>query len=453
MIIRDNLILPMSDSNVFLMNLVTFRRMVLQAARGKVLLGMKDKPIIDYSAEERGIINYLEEEGQFLVESDLAQIETELEQEQTALFSEKKAVYAGLILTYACNARCIYCFQRKMPGITDRERVMTKGQVDGIGEFYEHYSDLLNLNGEYHFAITGGESLLPGTRSVLEYIFSKWPKARFGFLTNGVNLFEMVDGLPLAQIDNIVISLDGIEEIHNQRRPVPGVENPFDQIIRGIEKALTYGLQIELHITADRNSIWHVPKLLDYLDARGWLRHPAVKIGLSGVYNKEKGAMLDPSFNTPDEMMDIQSKLFATDKRLYTLGNSTFYGLHKLRFAMRRGINKPFIPRIYACTGLHGSNYHFDPYGKIYLCSEVAGRDEGCLGTYHPEIKLDEGKVKAFTNRYSLNLTRCRKCAFRFICSGGCPAIALGSTGNLMEPVCNYYGEEALLERIGEITL
>lgn len=88
-----------------------------------------------------------------------------------------------LILTYDCNYSCVYCFEKNEKGIKNQ---FTVDHVKKVDEFYDKYCSYYGIPKAYDtITITGGETLLPQNRSVLEKIFSCWESNKFYIFTNG----------------------------------------------------------------------------------------------------------------------------------------------------------------------------------------------------------------------------------------------------------------------------
>lgn len=455
MIFRENLIVNRPDKTVFMLNLLTYRRKILEAGAYELLKTIKTKAegFVPYTETEQELVSRLEDEGQFLNEKQIHYVERELEAEQKQLLEQASGPFIGINLTYHCNANCIYCYQKQFTGLPANDTVMTPTQIDQIEEFYRRYADIFNINDDFRIALSGGEPLLPEHSSILQYIFEKWPQARLEICTNGINLAQMLELLPLDRLDLVKISLDGIGEVHNQRRPVAGVSDPFTATVEGIDKALASGLKVNLKITADRRTIHRIPDLLKFIDSKGWGATRNLSIGFTGVFSWKGGTTLDPAFNDVKEMVDSQIELRNVDPRIARINNNVFYGLQYLTRAMLRPANVHLEPRLYSCGILVRPNYTFDPSGRIYLCGDLIGIPEGVLGTYYPEIEFDKEKFLELRRRSVMQIEKCRQCAFRFVCGGGCPSTALRSKGDLMAPECNYFADEYVLEKLGELFL
>lgn len=453
MIFRENLIVTRPDQSVFMINLITFRRKTLPAETYELFEQISSKTQEEYTDEEQELVIMLEAEAQFLSSEEIELIESKIMKDRDDQVSEDNSTKINLILTYGCNANCIYCFQSQIEGLTSKDLQMTPEHIDKIDEFHRQFAEELKYTDNYKIGITGGEPLLAANRPILNYIFNKWDDARYFICTNGVNLDCMIDEIPAAQVDQFKISLDGVEEIHNQRRPVSGIVNPFGETVKGIEKALKKEVKVLLKITVDRETIHHVPELLRFIDSQGWIETGNLQMGFTGVFTRESGTNLDPAFNTPKEMVDSLIALRKIDSRIAYMRNNVFYGLGGLRYALLRPANLRLSPRVYGCGVLQNSSYTFDPSGQIYLCGDIVATAEGVLGRYFPEIKFDLEKVLGVRERNVFAIEQCRKCAFRFVCGGGCPAIALRNSGDLMQPACNYFTDEYVLEKMGELFL
>ncbi|MFC6652570.1 SPASM domain-containing protein [Paenibacillus rhizoplanae] len=58
------------------------------------------------------------------------------------------------------------------------------------------------------------------------------------------------------------------------------------------------------------------------------------------------------------------------------------------------------------------------------------------LGTYYPQLELDEQKLALWKERHVLNQPECKGCNIAFLCSGNCPVQAGRTTGSILGAYC-----------------
>src|SRR5699024_786565 len=111
---------------------------------------------------------------------------------------------------------------------------------------------------------------------------------------------------------------------------------------------------------------------------------------------------------------------------------------------LNRPKNEPYTPKFQRCNSQFLSNYYFSCDGKVYFC-DCINENDGIVGTYFPNISIDENAVSNLLNRSVIRNERCKKCAYKFICLGGCPIAA--RTKNT-EMACGIFGDEDILDSL-----
>jgi len=133
-----------------------------------------------------------------------------------------------LFLTYRCNLSCKMCGQWGDYGITKREKLNPKEELD-----FNTYKNLINNISFFKPNITlfGGEPLLyPQCIDLIRYIKSK--KMHCVLITNGFLLEDFAKKLVESNLDELNISIDGPRDLHDSIRGHYGL---FDRITSGIE--------------------------------------------------------------------------------------------------------------------------------------------------------------------------------------------------------------------------
>jgi len=135
-----------------------------------------------------------------------------------------------LFLTHRCNLRCRMCGQWGDRGVT---RKMAKDEL--IEELsYAEIKDFLDGVASFHPNITifGGEPLLhPDCLKVISYI--KKNNMHCLMITNGSLIKEFAASIVDTGLDELNVSLDGKEKLHDEIRGMPGL---FDKIYQGLKE-------------------------------------------------------------------------------------------------------------------------------------------------------------------------------------------------------------------------
>lgn len=372
---------------------------------------------------EAELLSNLQSRGYLVNSSDeeIAKKNEILEVLRNAHFERQKD-QSGIvfIMTYDCNFRCPYCFEGEA---YIKKEVITPAQIDTA----------LKLAGEgvQSICLFGGEPLLPKTRPALEYLFNKVPNKTYQIFTNGYYLTEFLDLLLSVNISQILITLDGSEESHNQRRVLANGKPTYQKIMEGVEKCLENGINMRIRMNLDKNNYEEAihlrEKLLD--------RFSGYKDNLSF----ELTTLLGESY---DERMDIMTEVYHADMKhpleererindFITKKNSILDHL-----VYGRGIN-PLYSYCYA----HIDGMVFDPYGDIYPCLGCVGKEHFSIGKYDPFVEFKENSIR---NRNIEKIPECRDCTYSLLCGGGCP-LKLNESSDFFKPVC--YSVKTLLHK------
>ncbi|GAA4720844.1 GTP 3',8-cyclase MoaA [Sphingomonas lutea] len=150
--------------------------------------------------------------------------------------------YARLSVTDRCDLRCRYCMAERMQFLPKRE-ILTFEEMTAL-------ADILITRGVRKIRLTGGEPLV--RKGVMELIRSLGRRIGAGLdelvlTTNGTRLERFAGELFEAGIRRINVSLDS-------RRPDRFAHitrgGDLNQVLRGIDAALTAGLAVKINVVA-----------------------------------------------------------------------------------------------------------------------------------------------------------------------------------------------------------
>jgi uncharacterized protein len=340
---------------------------------------------------------------------------------------ENDEVQLFFVSSYACNFGCSYCYQNSY------QQSMGVPNKEVVNAFFKYIQTQFSDRRKY-LTLFGGEPLMNNLaqKEFIENFIQKAneQKLDIAIVTNGFNLAEYIPILKQASIREIQVTLDGVGQIHDQRRPLKNGSPTFDKIVEGIDKALRSNFPINLRMVIDQNNIEDLPELARFTLKKGWLNNPLFKTQLGRNY----------------ELHDCQ----ADATRLYSrLGlYQDIYRLiqrypeiavfHKPAFSITRFLfenGELPDPLFDSCPGTK-TEWAFDSSGKIYSCTATVGKTGEELGTFYPDIVLDEEKIAGWETRDVLAINECKLCALQLACGGGCASIAKNLTNRLDAPDC-----------------
>ncbi len=364
-----------------------------------------------------------------------------------ALFEKFKGVDRPVMFvicpTYACNLRCVYCFEGDLTQV--ETHALTVAEVDSIFRAIEALTDK-----PASIQLFGGEPFLPANRAIISYILDEARKREFTIsaVTNGVNLKEF---LPLLRPyrDHLIdfqITLDGTADIHDKRRPKAGGQGTFVDIVSSIDDALAQGIRVRVRVNVDRENIGSLTDLANFMIQRGWDKFENFAALLSPVDNHTGETV--PHRLSEDETAKIWLDLKKNFPEVEIFRPDLFRNLDYIISTLKS--DQISYPRFFYCESNNLSCYTFGTDKNIYLCAEAIGDQRTAVGSYHPDLVLDQKALDKWDGRSIMTLKKCRDCAVATFCGGGCAYAAMCINGSIDDPHCNQAEEtlHAYLESI-----
>lgn len=162
-----------------------------------------------------------------------------------------------LMPTHQCNCNCEYCYIPKQEKLKCGDDLLFK---EITNKFIEEIKNNYSGNDQPQLRFIGGEPYLKIEliHELSNMFLDNFPDAMVVINTNGtlINISNLLafTGSKRKNIYHIV-SLDGIEEIHNARRKKINGSNTFDQICSGIKLLQHFGFSVYLNMVLDEFSI------------------------------------------------------------------------------------------------------------------------------------------------------------------------------------------------------
>ncbi|MCE1190253.1 MAG: radical SAM protein [Ignavibacteria bacterium] len=328
---------------------------------------------------------------------------------------------------YACNFDCSYCYQ------SGYHNKFTVPSTELIDSFFAYVLKKFAHRKKY-ITIFGGEPLLPGEtyRNTITYILSRAKEANLevAIVTNGFLLSEYIDILKDNPIREVQVTLDGVNATHDSRRYLQGGGQTFESICKGIDQALTSNVTINLRMVVDKENIKALVDLANYAINKGWTKSPFFKTQLGRNYelhycqtgNERLFSRLEfytalfHEVNEHPEILEFHKPAFSISKFLFENGELP-------------------SPLFDSCTGCK-TEWAFDYTGNIYACTATVGKPGEALGTFYPEVTLNDDMVMDWEDRDVTAIAACKECSLQLACGGGCAAVAQNRNGSIQSPDC-----------------
>ena len=327
-----------------------------------------------------------------------------------------------LHVAHTCNLNCAYCFASQGKYHGDRAIMSLEVGKRALDFLVEHSGTRRNLEVDFF----GGEPLmnfqmiqdLVAYARTLEPIHNK--HFRFTLTTNGVLVDDDVIDFANRECDNVVLSLDGRQEVHDRYRVDYAGNGSWEKI---------------------------VPKFQEFVRRRGD----------KSYYMRGTFTHFNPDFLKDIEtMLDLGFTELSMEPVVAAPGDEAALTEEDLPIVMeqyeklallmkaRRDAGKPFTfyhymldlsggPCIYKRISGCGSGTEYmavTPWGDLYPCHQFVGEEAFRLGDIWQGVTNTEKRAEfASCNVYAHDA--CRDCWARLYCAGGCAANAYHATGSI----------------------
>ena len=331
------------------------------------------------------------------------------------------------VTTYACNFKCSYCYQS---GYNNTPLPLQKEIIDS---FFDYINQNFR-NRKKYITLFGGEPLLNGAqyKEKIKYFLElcNTHKLEVAIVTNGYYITDYIEILKNSNIREVQVTLDGLPEMHNNRRYITKGQDTFHKITEGIDLLLNNNISVNLRIVLDKENLGELPGLASYAIEKRWTSNPLFKTQLGRNYELHYCQTENTKLFSRLEMYESIYDLITEYPEILEF--------HKPAFSISKYLfenGKLPDPLFDSCPGCK-TEWAFDFEGGIYSCTATVGKKEEQLGTFYPETKLDTDRVEKWETRDVLSIEKCKDCSVQLACGGGCASIAKNACGNLLSPDC-----------------
>jgi len=340
---------------------------------------------------------------------------------------DNEEVQIFFVPTYSCNFTCSYCYQSEYPS---QQQSLSPEIIDA---FFAFVKDKFSDRKKY-ITLFGGEPLLaaPKHKKSIEYFIeaTKRENIDIAIVTNGYLLHEYLPLFDSSFVREIQITLDGTEDIHNQRRRLKNNSPTFNNIVNNIDACLARNISVNLRMVVDKENIDNLPDLADMAIEKGWTKHPLFKTQIGRNYE------LHYCQNGHSKLFDRLSLYQHLLKILKE--HPQVLEFHKPAFSVMKFLaeNGNLPNALFDACPACKSEWAMDFTGSIYSCTATVGKPGEKLGTFYPDVTLDDEKIKTWEQRDVLHIEQCKSCNLQLVCGGGCGSIAQNTHGSILAPDC-----------------
>ncbi len=404
-----NIVLDVNSGSVHVVDDVTYDLIPLyqENSREEIirkLSGAYDKEEIEEAYQE---VAELFESGQLFSKDEY--------EDYIHAFKNRQTVVKALCLHIAhdCNLACRYCFAEEGEYHGRRELMSYEVGKAALDFLIANSGNRRNLEVDFF----GGEPLmnfqvvkdLVAYGRAQEKLHDK--NFRFTLTTNGVLLDDDIMEFANREMANVVLSIDGREQVHDFMRPFPKGAGSYSLIVPKFQQFAKSRNQDKYYVrgTFTRHNLDFSKDVLHLAD----LGFQQISVEPVVAQETEEYALREEDLPKLFEEYDALAKeMIAREKR----GE----GFHFFHFMIDLEGGPCVAKRLSGCGS--GTEYlAVTPWGDLYPCHQFVGDEKFYMGNVYEGVKnTDIRQEFQGCNVYAKE--KCRDCFAKFYCSGGCAA-------------------------------
>lgn len=329
-----------------------------------------------------------------------------------------------LNVAHTCNLSCEYCFAKGGKYHGPDAIMTTETAKKAIDFLIENSGNHYNLDVDFF----GGEPLMnwdvvTETVDYARNLEEKYNKHfNFTLTTNGMLLDDDKIEYLNENMKNVVLSLDGRREIHDEFRKTIGGKGSFDTVVPKFQNFVSKRGDKEYYMrgTYTSNNLDFTKDVKTYLDL-GFKRtslEPVVGNSKSDYALKEED--LPVLFEEYEKLADMM---------IDAIDNNNKFIFYHYMIDLENG---PCAhKRISGCGS--GTEYMaITPSGELYPCHQFVGNDDFIIGDINQGIIRDD-IIEDFKKCNCYSKEECKSCWANMYCSGGCAANNYNANGDINE--------------------
>ena len=201
-------------------------------------------------------------------------------------------------LTERCNLRCRHCYQSGTVPEMSYEEICRA--IDNIGKAFQSWVTEYEMEMSPSFHFTGGEPLLrKDLFPILDY--ARQSGFSISLMSNGTLIdSEMARRIREAQVNDVQISLDGLETTHDSLRG----KGSFQRTLKGINNLVSQGVEANINLTVSRINMGQTGELVRLAEELG-----VSAIAFSRLVPTGRGKSLSGEALTRQEVAEFYGEL------------------------------------------------------------------------------------------------------------------------------------------------
>jgi len=238
--------------------------------------------------------------------------------------------------------------------------------------------------------------------------------------TNGVLLNDDILEFANREMANIVLSIDGRKEVHDQMRPFRGGQGSYDLVVPKYQKVAESRGQMNYYVrgTFTHNNLDFAEDVMHLAD----LGFQQISVEPVVAADTESYAIREADIPVIKKEYDKLAKLIL-ERRKEGRGFNFFHFMIDLQ-------GGPCVAKRLSGCGSGTEYLAVTPWGDFYPCHQFVGQEQFLMGNVDEGItRTDIRDEFKCCNVYAKD--KCKKCFAKFYCSGGCAANAYNFTGNI----------------------
>lgn len=329
-----------------------------------------------------------------------------------------------LHVSHDCNLRCKYCFADEGAYHSVRETMSFEVAKAAIDFLLKNSGNRKVLEVDFF----GGEPLMnfDVVKRTVDYAKEEAAKLGKRFLftttTNGLLLDDDIIAFLNAEMENVVLSLDGRKEVHDEVRKTVNGKGSFDAVIEKIKKFVRSRGDRHYYVRGTFTA-----KNLDFSNDVLFLADEGFdSLSLEPVVTDI------PELQIREEHLPGICAEYETLCDEYIKRQEKGEGFNFFHFNVDLEGGPCLSKRVSAC-GAGNEYFSVVPGGDIYPCHQFAGDKKWRMGSVL-EGTLDADIRKQFAESCLFTRKKCGDCFAKFICSGGCNANNYHYNGDINTP-------------------
>lgn len=340
-------------------------------------------------------------EGGYILQDDIDEMQLLRVANRISRYSSE-ALSLTILTTLSCNFNCVYCYEDK------RQEMLSPIVEKKITQFVEHQFPSLRSFGVTWF---GGEpligiSVIENLSSIFQVLCKKNNASyQADIISNGYLLTRLTaEKLKKCGVKSVQITLDGVGDIHNQRRPLKNGKGTFDKIFENISQVHDL-LAIVIRMNLDTRNAGNAKALISFLADHNM--QDKVQLSFAPVHSEGKGCR--------DRSTGCQNDLFNIEK-------FTTLQTELCKFAYKSGF--PFYnhPRSKsnACSADLVNSFVIEPDGTLQKCWQTVSDPAESIGDVFKGTLLRPNLLK-WLDYDPFTISKCVQCRVLPLCMGWCP--------------------------------